>query len=335
MAQSVNEAFNTFLFNDVNLAKERTEKARNSRDAIIDKINNLDDFFPLYKSKHLHFGSFARRTKIRPIDDIDIMICLSIEGKVQTSYDSYKIVVTDISNSCVKECCDDKGYYYTDRYILNSSKVKNKLKTKLSELHDCRKAEMHSNKEAVTLQYSTYEWNFDIVPCVFVNDNADGYYLIPNGSGAWKKTDPRKDRDKVTDENTRLSGNVLELIRLAKYWAKENLGTYVSSYLVETMVIEYCSDKSKLSDCSDWRFEDLLGYLRNAPYNPVYDMKGIQGNINNMSYEQKVRFSNTAKADYQNAQEAHSAEMTEKNQEKAIKCWGKVFGEDFPKYEKR
>lgn len=27
------------------------------------------------------------------------------------------------------------------------------------------------------------------------------YYLIPNGDGHWEKTDPRKDRDTVTETN--------------------------------------------------------------------------------------------------------------------------------------
>ena len=39
MAKTVNGAFSYFMSEIVNLAKERTQKARDSRDAVIDKIN--------------------------------------------------------------------------------------------------------------------------------------------------------------------------------------------------------------------------------------------------------------------------------------------------------
>ncbi len=330
---TVGSAFNYFISEKVNLAKSRTDKARSSRDSIIDKINNLSYFLPLNKSRHLHFGSFARRTKIRPIDDIDIMICLSVTGNWSYSGNSIDVKVTDLSNTYLKECCDtyNSGWYSTE-YKLNSTKVKNKFKSSLSNLHDCRKAELHSNKEAITLQFTSYEWTFDIVPCVFVDDRADGFYLIPDGSGKWKKTDPRKDRDKVTNENMRLSGKVLELIRMAKYWAKVNLGSYVSSYLIETMVVKYCEGKTELSDYSDWKFEDLLKYLQMAPYYIINDMKGIQGDINNLTSEQRKMFSKTAQVDYGNAQKAHDAEMLDKNQVKAISLWREVFKSEFPSY---
>ena len=156
--------------------------------------------------------------------------------------------------------------------------------------------------------------------------------MIPDGKGAWKKTDPRKDRDKVTYENKRLSGRVLELVRMAKYWAKISFGSFVSSYLVETMTIYYCTEKYELSEYSDWKFEDLLKYFQTSANGSVYDIKGIQGNINNLTYDQRVRFSNTAKADYNNASNAHYAEMNEKNNRKAIEYWKKVFGKEFPSY---
>ncbi|MFN2423862.1 MAG: hypothetical protein ABR572_08815, partial [Cryomorphaceae bacterium] len=36
----------------------------------------VDDFPNDYPDKHIKFGSFARNTKIRPLDDIDLMYCL-------------------------------------------------------------------------------------------------------------------------------------------------------------------------------------------------------------------------------------------------------------------
>ena len=67
----------------VNLETSKTTTARTSRDNLISNINGFsgaEDFFNIYSDKNLKFGSFARRTKIRELDDIDLMVCLSADG---------------------------------------------------------------------------------------------------------------------------------------------------------------------------------------------------------------------------------------------------------------
>lgn len=333
MAKTVNGAFSYFMSEIVNLAKERTQKARDSRDAVIDKINGLTDFLKLDKSRHLYFGSFARRTKIRPIDDIDIMICIdSTDLMLSISGNSdIQITLKNTVNTALKACCDSTyGYYST--YILNSNKVKNRLKAALSGLHDCRKAELHSNQEAVTLEYSTYEWNFDIVPCIYVSEYfGQGYYLIPNGIGNWKKTDPRRDRDKVTNENRRLEGKLLDLIRLVKYWGRISFGSWMPSYLLETLVINYGKNRTSLNDYIDLRFIDFLTWVQGKIYGSIYDMKDMQGNINNLTLDQKYKFNNVVQQGLQNSNIAFEFEKKQDHKQ-AIEYWLKVFGMHFPTF---
>ena len=71
MATTVIAAFNEFMKDTVNLEKADTDDARASRDWLIGKINDFenDEVFPVsYPGIHIAFGSFARRTKIRPLD---------------------------------------------------------------------------------------------------------------------------------------------------------------------------------------------------------------------------------------------------------------------------
>lgn len=87
MAQTVNEAFNNFLKETVNLDTEQTKKARGSKDWLFGQIASFqsDSTFPKSYPEHdIPFGSFARRTKRRPLDDIDLMICLSAQGAYYT-----------------------------------------------------------------------------------------------------------------------------------------------------------------------------------------------------------------------------------------------------------
>lgn len=330
MVKTVNQAFRVFLDDVVNLDSEKTKTARSSRDNLISNINSFSgdgDFFVVYDEKILNFGSFARRTKIRPLDDIDIMICFS--GEATRTYEMYG------DEAIIYGSASDKSNNLLDQgYRLNSTKVINRLISKLSLLNDYKKAEMHKNMEAATLQLKSYEWNFDIVPCFYtVHD----FYLIPNGKGSWKKTDPRIDRDRVTTLNQKFNGNLLSLIRLIKYWNIINSAKTISSYLLEAMVLDRY-DKLVASESNWWiglQFRDTMEDLSNSILKPVYDPKGIQGDINDLTNEEKVSVSNSMTDAYEKAKLAISLEFsdTEGRQRDSINKWREVFGDKFPQYE--
>lgn len=89
MAITVNGAFADFMKYSVNLDMKKTETARKSRDNLINNIYSFSgnsDFFEINKVRSLNFGSFSRHTKIRPLDDIDLMICIS--GSADRNYSS-------------------------------------------------------------------------------------------------------------------------------------------------------------------------------------------------------------------------------------------------------
>src|SRR5262245_19799389 len=80
MAKTVNEAFKLFLANTVEIDPEINDNAKASRNWLMENIEGFDNtegFFKLYPEVDMHFGSFARKTKIQPLDDIDLMIGLS------------------------------------------------------------------------------------------------------------------------------------------------------------------------------------------------------------------------------------------------------------------
>lgn len=333
MAKSVISAFNIFLKDIINLDSEQTKNAKSSRDWLVEKVNNFQDIFTefpkVYKDKNIFFGSFARRTKKRPLDDIDIMIALNAEG---SSYiegsNTIKIHVPD-SASRLNQLCND------DTNTLNSRKVINLFVKKLKDINQYKKAEINRNQEAATLQLSSYDWNFDIVPCFFTVPDYLGktYYLIPDGDGNWKKTDPRIDRDRVTDINTKHDGNVLNVIRIMKYWNARSTMPSMSSYLLETMILNYYEIFiGKALEFVDLELADLFLYISNNIYNTIQDPKNIQGNINNLTSEEKCKISERARADQFKAINARHFEREHKHKE-SINKWREIFGEEFPKYE--
>jgi hypothetical protein len=218
MATSVNTAFNEFNKDTVNLLKDRTDKARSSRNWLFTQLNTLDSKddlnFPFrYESKHINFGSFERKTKIRELDDVDLMFCFTANGATYSKYsfgNTYSILTPDAGQRLKN---------LSDSDVLNSRRVVNKVNLSLAQIDQYKSADLHSKGEAATLNLLSYEWVFDIVPCFYTDTDL---YLIPDGNGNWKPTDPRIDQKRVTDSNQAKEGRALQLIRTLKYWNRRN-----------------------------------------------------------------------------------------------------------------
>ncbi|MEG4242911.1 hypothetical protein QUA51_09420 [Microcoleus sp. Pol10_D6] len=333
MVRTVNEAFKVFQSDYVNLDPEQTKLARDSRDWLLSQIHtfpNKDSIFPsLYSEKDIFMGSFARRTKKRELDDIDIMIALSAEGSVYHEFND-RIEILYVSDAAYRL----KGLCWEKTNILNSRKVINKFISLLDQVPQYEKAEIKRNMEAATLNLKSYPWTFDLVPCFFTQKdyfNKD-YYLIPDGNGHWKKTDPRIDRQRVTDINQCHNGKVLNAIRLMKYWNKRLTMPSMSSYLIENMILDFYSKQdTKASGYLDLEVPGILQYIHTAIFYPVDDPKGIQGNINQLSREDQDKISKRAALDYLRATKARALE-DDGDHKLSIAKWGEIFGLNFPIY---
>ena len=330
MAITVNNAFAEFMKEVVNLDSDVVSEARSSRDNLLENIAEFDndDFFNLCQGFNVHFGSFARKTKCRELNDIDLMIGISANGATYNSSDPWDDVhmTANLDVAVQADCANDDG-------TLNSTKVINKFKKKLENVREYSRSDIHKSGEAVVLNLISKDWSFDIVPCFHTVKESDGrdYYLIPNGKGNWKKTDPLKDKEHLTNTNQDKDGRVLELIRICKKWNKVKNAKTLPSYLLETMIINFADSKTELSEWIDLRFRDALKYIADNITKPIYDLKGIQGDINKIDFYDKFTLQQKANADYLKACEACQYESNN-NQKEAVKKWGEILGGDFPTY---
>lgn len=293
MALTVTAAFNEFQRNIVNLDSSQTDRARASRDWLLGRMNtfpNNDVYFPIiYPDIHTGFGSFARRTKIRPLDDIDLMFGLDGDDCVYSESDG-KIIIT------AREGTVRLKYYKHDgTNFINSRKIINSFISSLNQIPQYDKADVKRNQEAATLKLKSYDWNFDIVPAFITTPDSFGktYYLIPDGNGHSMPS--------------------------------------MSSYLLETMLLNYFNGRSECYQWVDLEIVNVLGYLASAIFSPVYDHKGIQGNINNLSDDDKLKISIRCYLDQGKATEARNYE-SQNNHRASINKWQDVFGVNFPSY---
>ncbi len=332
MATTVTQAFNEFLSNKVNLCKDDTQKAKASRSWLVDRISEFPESiekFPLISNeKKIFFGSFSRKTKIRPLDDIDIMICLAADNC--TCYEKYSTLFMFVADGTdrLKVFCDDGSA------IINSRKVVNKFVTSLKTVPQYKSSTIKRNQEAAVLQLISYDWDFDIVPCFFISCVASGKpcYIIPDGNGNWKKTGPKVDNFRTQRINQAHDGNILNLIRILKYWNKRLTKPIMGSYLLETLILNHYECRPVTENkCIDSEIPQLLGYIKSKIFDVIQDNKGIQGNINTLTTDERDKISSRALEDELKANEALFFRMNN-DHSSSINKWAEIFGPEFPGY---
>jgi len=309
----------------VNLGPERTKVAKASRDWLLKQLVGLQDKFTdfpkLYEGMHLNFGSFARHTKIRELDDIDLLLVFAAEGTTYSTIlfgKEYTLRPPEQAQK-LKSRCNDDG-------TLNSIKMVNMLVSALSEVEQYQASDIGRVQEAATLQLSSYEWCYDIVPAFYTDT---GYYQIPDGAGGWKATDPRIDEERILRINVRHDGRLLQLIRTLKFWNRRAKMTEIPSYLFENMILNYYENADPISEYVDLNLKGFWDYLRTGIHYQVPDPKKFQGELNTLSADERSKISAKAADAYSRAAEAIRLETAEMNHDAAIRKWAEIFGSDF------
>ncbi|MEG3909626.1 hypothetical protein QT979_17425 [Microcoleus sp. w2-18bC1] len=344
MPLTVGGAFDQFRRDVVDLDPENTKKARASRDNLFTQIkilakNNSD--FPELKSDtpFINFGSFARRTKIKPLDDIDFLVILNGSKRVAEKVSLFRThklqfirpsiaLMGTRPSMALEQFLDDNDY-------INSTILLNRIKCHLSSVKNYEKAEIRRRGEVVTLKLNSYSWNYDIVPAIPMLNNYGGtaYFLIPDGKGNWKPTDPRIDEDNTTRVNKYHDGKFLPVVRLLKYW---NSIAYnrprLSSYYFETLAIKVFELSPKFASLPHGvkLFFDRCPYYLNQP---CPDLKCLEPDLDadlDWSQKEKVREAMASASVY--AGYALTYELNSKHKD-AIKHWQSIFGSKFPNYD--
>lgn len=330
MAYTVWTAFNQFRQNTVDLDPEVTKTARVSRDYLFLQLRKLAGEvpgFPPLTGSFQSFGSFARRTKIRPLDDIDFLALLNGRGTSTYVHLSkpyvHRIRVTDW-DAPLADFADESDY-------VNSTRILYRIRDSLGSLSSYRKAELKKNMQAVVLNLVSYDWSFDIVPAVPVSDGREGtaHYLIPDGYGDWIATDPRIDAANTTSVNQSHANKFLPTVRLLKYWNRRTHKPALQPYYFETLAISvfrYASSITDFPSAVKHFFHNCPAYLWSSCPDPKSLGPALDADV---SYDTKKK---VADAMSEAAQFADWAQMydAQKNSETAIYWWGRIFGPEFP-----
>ena len=146
------------------------------------------------------------------------------------------------------------------------------------------------------------------------------------------KTEPTIEQERLSKINSKHSGRVLDTIRLVKYWNRRGQMPTMASYVLETMIVDYFERTAEASQWIEQRFKNILNYIANNIWNAINDSKGIEGNINTFTADQRNKLYERARNDHNKACDAIAAETNENNHQKAINIWRNILGGEFPTY---
>ena len=332
MSQTVGGAFARFRELTVDLEPDVTKAGRSSRNFLIGRLASVASTspeFPRLASQSRPYGSFARRTKIQPLNDIDFLLGLNGTGvQAETSPSglyTYRLRINRPS-APLATFPDQYGY-------VNSTRVLNAIKNHLAKVPNYSRASITKNGEVVTLNLSTRPWKFDIVPSIEVvgRDNVTAYFLIPNGSGNWIRTDPRIDDANTTRCNTRHGGLFLPTIRLLKYWNRRIHKPQLPSYYFETIAIHTFSNVAQISDLPS----AIHHFFQLGPMyvgSSCADPKGLGPALDrDIAGDTKNKVITAMQNAARKAAEALGYQQRNR-QKDALVLWGQIFGPDFPPY---
>lgn len=324
-------AFRRFAATYVDLPSVQVQTARSSRDFLIQALSGMRDpgHVPRLTGRVYPFGSFARRTKIRPLDDIDLLVELDGNGlALPWSF------FGGPSRLQVNRSVWPAAFITPDGH-LNSTVVVNALGRYLSRIPQYQATPRARNGQALVLRPVRHPWSFDLVPAFAVKDRQGRieHYLIPDGKGGWMKTDPRQDALLTRQVSQKLNGQ-LALTRLVKYWNRRPTQPRLGSYHVEAIMAEVLGGQVFQPEHTAEMLHYAFAGLASRVTRPFPDPKRLGGPIDtSLTWQQRQVVSRAATL-AATALRAASQTYTSSPREALIHI-RRVFGANFPAWQPR
>ena len=293
-----NARFTEFLA-DIEPSPTTKSNASSAHTKLREKLRNDSDFADLHKNTLLS-GSYKRDTAIRP---------RMKNGEAHRPDIDILVLTTHSRHSSPEDAVDDVFYVLNRHYT-------------------------PTNRQARSVSVSTKFADMDVAP--IIDPDGDGTYYIPDrNQKEWIRTNPPGHSQWTTETNNRAGGRFKPLVKLFKWWRRENptVGKRPKGYVLEVIAANCMNQREthygelfvKMLETivEKYAFEVSLSMV------PTIDDPSLPGNniTEGLSFAAFEGFYNKVKSHAVIGREALSLE----DQEKATEKWRILFGDRFPK----
>ena len=176
--------------------------------------------------------------------------------------------------------------------------------------------------------------DMDVVPIISPYGMNSTLYIPDRKLEDWLRTNPPGHTQWTTDVNRYSNGHFKPLVKLMKWWRRENptINTRPKGFVIEVIT-------ARCSDLAESEYTDLfLGALEGITNNYAWDIysktlptipdPSVPGNsvTDGMTFDAFKGFYNKAKLHAELGREAQA----EDDEEKALEKWRRIFGDRFP-----
>jgi len=235
----VSSAIQAYIVNNITLNQCNIEKAASSRKWFLTRLENSiasNTNLSLYSEPFVYFGSYFKRTKVKAVDEYDILVVFDTNTGYYTNNGT--IQGRGLGRVNPNYLFSHKLYLkYT--ISLSPSKFLNQLKYAVQNVVQAFNGEAPERcGQAITATIKSQNLKIDLVPaCIFTDGTGNIFYTIPKGdqNNGWIVTSPKEDKNLLNNvaEGKKNFKNVIRILKRIK----ETYNFSISSFTVETSVI--------------------------------------------------------------------------------------------------
>lgn len=292
------EALFKKLLENIKLTENQEEDARKKYNGVCEVLHNY--YYPQIKyngATKLLIGSYGKSTNIRPPRDVDVLF--------KMPEDEFKRF-DNLSGNKQSQLLQEIRLVLKDTYTTTE--------------------EIKAFGKVIVIEFADGTHNVELLPAW---ELSNGKFTIPNteNNGSWELSDPVTEINYISSSNKK-TGKTLDIIRICKKWAGY-CDVPIKSFEIELLVVQYL--EMFYSATLKQSFSLLIaGFLKRLTESANTGLITPTGEAISLGDEWKSKAETASKR----ASKALEYESTEE-MDLASEEWEKIFGDDFPKFEKQ
>lgn len=290
---SVSKRFSSFLQN-LRLTDTQKSDGGTKRESVVRALNAHYYGSSSGTANSIYVGSWAKRTRIRPPRDVDVLF--ELPASVHTRFEQR---VGNRQSQLLQEVRSVLSNTFTSTSIRGDGPV-------------------------VLVPFASY--SVELIPA-FRLTNSKFWVCMTDSGGHYKFADYNAEFNVISSSNNATNGNTRDLIRMMKRW-QSHCSVPLKSFFIELTAINFIAswgNRGKSALYYDYMVRDFLAYLLGVQNTYVY-APGTGEAMNLGS-----AWASKAQTAYDRAKKACEYEAAQKSADAGDE-WQKIFGTDIPKY---